>query len=253
MTRVVGALLLASTVLGAQTGSGPAADAPLPDARPFLAAVAAQLARSQDAQRDLAYTERRTELNLNPFGRIGTGGTRVYRVTPASEFPGFTRRLLEKDGRPVSNAPLERVQRRAGGNGRRIVDDVAATLDLHLDRREQVDGRTVVVAVFTPRHNAQPQTRQGRIARAFKGAIWIDEGTRDVMRVEAEAIDDISFGFGMVARVNRGATVAVAQVPFEDGLWLPASVHFLGEGRAMLFRKLKLDFLVQWSDYQRDR
>jgi hypothetical protein len=253
MTRVVGALLIASTVLGAQAPSRTLPDPPLPETRPFLEAVAARLARSQDAQRDLAYTERRTELNLNPFGRMGTSGTRVFRMTPASDFPGFTRRLLEKDGAPVANAPLERVQRRAGGSGKRIVDDVAGTLEIRLDRREHLDGRPVVVAVFAPKRDAQPQTRQGRIARVFRGEVWIDEQSRDVMRVDAVATDDITFGFGMIARVNDGARVMVAQTPFDSDVWLPASVHFVGEGRALLFRRLKLDFLVQWFDYQRVR
>jgi hypothetical protein len=252
MTRLVGAILLASTVLGAQAPAR-IADPPLPEARPFLEAVAQRLARSQDAQRDLAYTERRTELNLNPFGRMGTSGTRVFRMTPAPEVPGFTRRLLEKDGHAVANAPLERVPRRGGGNGKRIVDDVASTLEIRLDRREHLDGRPVVVATFAPRRNADPQTRQGRIARVFTGEVWIDEQSRDVMRVDAVATDDISFGFGMIARVHDGARVTVTQIPFEEGVWLPASVHFVGEGRALLFRRLKLDFLLQWFDYQRVR
>ena len=67
------------------------------------------------------------------------------------------------------------------------------------------------------------------------------------------ATDDITFGFGMIARVHDGARETVTQIPFEEGVWLPASVHFVGEGRALLFRRLKLDFLLQWFDYQRVR
>jgi hypothetical protein len=69
---------------------------PLPDQRPFLEAVRQNLVRSQDTQRQFAYTERRTDLNFNPFGRLGTGGTRVYEVTPSTDGSGFNRRLLER-------------------------------------------------------------------------------------------------------------------------------------------------------------
>ena len=73
---------------------------PFPEAGPFLEAVRMNLARSQDAQNLFAYKERRTDLNLNPFGRLGTddrGGrgrtdtsTSASRSTrgPASRAPG---------------------------------------------------------------------------------------------------------------------------------------------------------------------
>ena len=68
---------------------------PLPDPKPFFDAVRSNLARSQDAQRQFAYKERRTELDLNPFGHIGTGGTRVIEVTPIAGGTAVNRRLLE--------------------------------------------------------------------------------------------------------------------------------------------------------------
>ena len=71
---------LAVAVLLLQT---PAKDVrPFPEPDVFFEAVRANLARSQDDQKLFAYKERRTELNLNPFGRLGTGGVRVTEVTP---------------------------------------------------------------------------------------------------------------------------------------------------------------------------
>ena len=73
--RLIGAALL----IQAATGN----DArPLPAPTPFLDAVRSNLARSQDSQNQFAYKERRTDLDLNPFGRLGTGSTRVVEVTP---------------------------------------------------------------------------------------------------------------------------------------------------------------------------
>jgi len=232
--------------------SAPASDVrPLPEARVFLDAVRANLARAQDDQRLFAYKERRTELNLNPFGRLGTGGVRVTEVVPVEDGSAVMIRVIERDGKPVTDSTPVRRPMRMSTRGRRVVDDVAATLDVSIDRRERLDGRDAIVAVFKARRDAKPQTREGRIARNFTGEIWIDELTREVTRVDAKAIDDVSFGYGMVARLNKGATVRLRRELVHGNLWLPVSMRFSGEGRAFLLRKLTIDFAVDWFDYRK--
>jgi hypothetical protein len=222
---------------------------PLPDAKPFFDAVRQNLARSQDMEKLYAYKERRTDLNLNPFGRLGTGGTRVIQVTPAPD-GAVTRQLLERDGQPVANSPAVRREYRMP-NGRPMVDDVASVLDVAMDHRDMLNGRPAIVVRFRGRTNASPRTREGRVARAFSGLIWIDEDAKEVARVDANAVDDISFGYGMLARLNNGSTVMVQRESIDRDLWLPTSVRFNGEGRALLFRKLVINFAVDWFDYRR--
>jgi len=223
---------------------------PFPDAEAFFEAVRANLARSQDDQKLFAYKERRTELNLNPFGRLGTSGVRVREVTPVEDGSAVTIRVIERDGKPVTEAPVRRPMRMST-RGRRVVDDVAATLDVSMNRRERLNGRDAIVAAFKARREAKPQTREGRIARNFSGEIWIDELTREVTRIDAKAIDDVSFGYGVVARLNKGATVTLRRELVHGNLWLPVAVRFSGEGRALLLRKLTIDFAVDWFDYRK--
>jgi hypothetical protein len=222
---------------------------PFPDPRPFFEAVRQNLVRSQDVQMQFGYTERRTDLSFNPFGRLGTGGTRVYEVTPSAD-GAFNRRLLERDGKPVANGSVERIERRMPP-GRSMVDDVASTLELSIDHRDVIDGRRTIVVAFKPRPDAKARTREGRVARSFKGLIWIDEDAQEVAKVEATASDDISFGYGLLARLGEGSTVMVRRQPIEGTLWLPVSVRFTGEGRALLFRKLIVNFAVDWFNYKR--
>lgn len=232
--------------------SAPAKDVrPLPQPDVFFEAVRANLARSQDDQRLFAYKERRTELNLNPFGRLGTSGVRVREVTPVDDGSAVTIRVIERDGKPVTDSVPVRRPMRMSARGRRVVDDVAATLDVSMNRRERLDGRDSIVAVFKARPDAKPQTREGRIARNFSGEIWIDELTRQVTRIDAKAIDDVAFGYGVLARLNKGATVTLRQELVQGNLWLPVSMRFNGEGRALLLRKLTIEFAVDWFDYRK--
>jgi len=241
---------LVAAALALQTSA--AHDArPLPEPQPFFEAIRANLARSQDEQNRFAYKERRTDLDFNPFGRIGTGETRVIAVTPVEGGKAVMRRVIERDGKPVTDSQPRRREVRMTERGRSIVDDVAATLDVKIDHRDVLDGRDAIVLTFKAKRDAQPRTREGRLARGFAGEIWIDELAKEVVKVDAKAVDDLTFGYGMLGRLNEGAMVSVRRQPIDDHLWLPVSIRFDGEGRALLFRKLTVNFALDWFDYRR--
>ena len=226
----------------------------LPDATTFFTTVRENLARAGRIQNQFAYKERRTQVHMNPFGRIGTGGTVLYDVMPNLNGPGFTRRVLERDGKPVENGEVETFgerRRRDRAQSPSAIQDTAAVLDFAIDRRVMVEGRPVILVTFTPKPDARPATREGRLARSFTGKIWVDEAEGEVMRVEAIAIDSIRYGYGILARLNKGTVVTLVRERIEDALWLPTSIRFEGEGRALLLRKLNVDFQIAWFDYRR--
>ena len=241
---IAGALLF-------QAAAGPARDVrPLPDQQPFFAAIRANLARSQDAQKNFAYKERRTDLDLNPFGHVGMGETRVIEVTPKGDGT-YARRLIERDGKAVTTSTPTIRHASESARGKAIVDDVAGALDVAIDHREAVGDRDMIVLTFKPLASARPRTREGKLVKNFKGRIWIDEESREVSRVEAVAIDDINIGLGVLGWLNEGATADVRRQRIDGDVWLPTSIRFKGEGRELLFRKLVLDFAVDWFDYRK--
>jgi hypothetical protein len=104
---------------------------------------------------------------------------------------------------------------------------------------------------FAPKKESTPKTRQGRIAKVFKGSAWIDEATHEVTRVEATSIDSISYGLGFVARLGEGTKATLARERVDSAVWLPTSIRLSGDGRALLFRKLNVDYVIEWSNYRR--
>jgi hypothetical protein len=229
---------------------------PLPDQKTFFAAVRENIARAARVQDEFAYKERRTQIHTNPFGRLGTGGTILYEVTPLPEGPGFSRRVLERDGKPVANGEVDRIGERRNRARNRAqspsaIDDTLAVLDFSTSRREMVDGRPAIIVKFVPKSNSQPRTREGKLARSFSGEIWVDEQAQEVMRVEAVAVEGLSYGYGLLARLSEGTRVELVREPVGDRIWMPVSIRFKGEGRAMLLRKLNIDFVLEWFDYRR--
>jgi hypothetical protein len=253
---------------------------PLPDPATFYAAVRANLARAQQVTHRYAYKERRTDVHTNPFGRIGTAGTRLLEVYPSANTELTYRRLVERNGVPVgaeeraeqdrayrkrvSDVEQQANRRTADERGRRaeedaaarqrasaMIDDVVETLLFKLEGRVMHNGEPAIAIAFTPKLDARPKTRQGRLAQKFTGTIWVREADAEVLHLEAHAVEDISFGFGVVARLNKGTTATLTRRPVPGGVWMPTELTLSGRGRAALFRRLVVDYSVQWFDYAR--
>lgn len=244
---------------------------PLPDFDIIYRSARENLARAQRATHLYAFTERRTDLHTNVFGRLGTGGLRVSEVYP-SPVPRLTyRRVIERDGMRLTAAELaqqdrayrERVADAEGPprpsdsgsarqRGERPIADVVDTLQFKLNGRAMRDGVQTLVVTFTPKPGARPVTREGKIAQKFSGTAWIQESNFEVMRVEAEAIDDLSFGYGLVAKLSEGTTALLVRKPIDGDIWMPTELRLNGRGRAAFgLRRLVIDYVVEWFDYRR--
>ena len=243
-----GVLVFAAVVLRSQDGLD------LPDPDSFFAATRANLEYSNRVQDEYAYKERLTELHTNPFGRIGTGEDLLYEVIPLAEDHGYTRRLLERGGKVVEDAEIERVERPPPQESRRrsSMEDVLSVFDFELARREIFDGRSTVVVTFMPRQGAGATTRQGRLARAFGGEVWIDEEAREVRHIEATSVETISYGWGVLARLGKGTVATLERQPVGGGVWMVTSVRLTGSGRALFWlRPLAVDYEIEWFEYRR--
>jgi hypothetical protein len=237
-------LTLVSMLLAAQ-------ERPFPQDDDFFADVRTNLARSDREQYRYAYRERRSEVHTNPFGRLGTGATLLFEVEPGEEYGIYHRQLVARDGKPLTNEKRQTVDRRGRSDTNPAVDDVVQTLQFSIARRESLHGRDTIVVSFGPRPNAKPKTRQGKMAKAFEGTVWIDEAEREVVRLEATAVDSLSYGLGVLARLNEGTEVELERQRIDASLWLPTSIRLKGRGRAILFRRLNIDYFIEWFDYRR--
>jgi hypothetical protein len=253
---------------------------PLPNAEEFYRRVRDNLARAERVTHLYVYKERRTDVHTNPFGRLGTGGVSLYEVYPSPVRQLVYRRLVERNGQPVAAAELaqqdteyrarvtevlrdrgargpqdaelvEEEARRARDRRERAINDVVEALAFTLKERTTYNGVPAIVITFRPRPGATPATRQGRTAQRFAGRVWVDERAAEVMHLEATSVDDISYGLGIVARLAKGTTATVTRKPLGDGVWMPTELSLSGRGRAVLFRRLVVDFSIRWFDYRR--
>ena len=88
----------------------------------------------------------------------------------------------------------------------RIEDsDILMAADFQLLRRESIDGRPVILLAFTPNPAYKPRTDIGKMLQRASGRVWVSETDYEAVRLEAQLDDTISFGMGLLARVQPGS------------------------------------------------
>ena len=274
LARVTALVILSVAAVGAQ-------DQPLPDRETFLRDVRAKLRTDSSLQSSYIYTETRREQKLDDRGRVVNESVKVYESYPA--LPGEDQRwerLMSEDGKPRPASELEkemrdrqkkaeqlvrestenpqkqqaRLQRDYAEQRREfdaVLDDVMLVFDIKMERREEVNGHDTIVLALTPRANAKPKTREGKQMRAFTVRAWISESDRELVRVDAEAIDTLNMGFGLLARLHKGSKLSFVRTKVNDEVWLPSKVTYTGSARVGLVAVLRRAGVSEFSGYRK--
>ena len=237
-----------------------------------------RLATDEERQSGFMFTERRVEQKLDAAGRLKGEEVKVFEVYPGLPGEHRYRRLIEENGKPLSTVDLAKQDRErqkdvetyarqlaSGTQSQKVaqeeakerkkyaaaVDDIFRIYDIRMIRRESIDGHGTVFATLTPKNGVHPQTDDGKIMRHFKARTWISESDYELVRVEIEAIDDLSFGLGLLARVHKGTIATYQRRKVDNEAWLPLQVTWTASARLLLVRRLRLRGVAEFSDYRK--
>jgi hypothetical protein len=249
---------------------------PLPDAAAFAAEVKARLRTDRALQAQYTFLERREEIEVSKLGKVKEGSVKEYEVYP-SVVPGNTyKRLIRIDGRPIDPAQLakndekhrrdvlaqvnesedtrrkrERENAKQRAEERQVIDEIFSLYHIRVVGRETLNGYPTIVATLEPRPKYAPKTDDARVMKKFRVRAWVHETDYQVVKIDAEAIDDLTFGWGIIGRLHKGARAVFERRKINDEVWLPARVRLTGTGRAALFRKFAIDSVTEWFDYRK--
>lgn len=255
-----------------------ALEQPLPDFDTFAAQVKKHLATDEERQSSYTYIERRTEQKVDGSGRPTSTSVKVYEVYPGLPGEERYRRLIEENGRQIvadklarqerdrreavdsyvkaqsSESQRQKAAREREKTRRRMsaaVDDLFLIYDIRMIRRESIDGHATIFATLDPKAGVKPHTDDGKIMRNFKARAWISESDYELVRIEIEAVDDLSFGLGLLARVHKGTIATFERRKVNNEVWLPAKVTWTASGRVLLLRRLRLRGISEFSAYKK--
>jgi hypothetical protein len=85
-----------------------------------------------------------------------------------------------------------------------------------------------------PRPGFTAQSRQGKMMLGkVHGSMWVTKSASDLMKVDAETTDKITFG-GFLASLSPGARIRLDMMRINDELWHPETIRVGIQARALL-------------------
>ena len=219
------------------------------------------------------YIEEGRDVDVSMLGKVSVGPMQKFEVR--QEPPGEAwKRLVAVDGKPLDAAELARldaehrkkVERVRSETPRQraarlkmeadelrerdeILDDAARVFAFSSMGRERIDGQPVVVVNLAPRPNARVTTSDGQRMKQFAGRMWVSDGDYHIARVRLHAVDSVSVGWGVVARVEPGSGFDFVRKKFA-GAWVASELTIEGSGRTLLFRKFQIKSVTTYSSHQ---
>jgi len=272
------AVILAFTGVAAQPQAQMQSERPLPALDDFLKEVRKHLSSDRLLLSQYTYAERVTVRELDGKGKNKSTHESLYEVYPSYESKLTYHRLIAKDGKPTNPKDLEkqdreqdkklrehanRLEREGTGERERrqakeaeekrkeeiVIDEMFRLYQIKMEGRDFLEEHPAIILSFQPRPDYKPQTDQGKILAKVAGRAWFSEQDYELVRIEVKLIDPISLGWGLLARINRGAAGVLRRRKINGEIWLPAEVHFTGSARLLLVKGVNVDFSSQYSDF----
>lgn len=269
------AALLATIPLGVSLASSTGAAAPQAglDLTALAREVRDTLRREYSTAPRFTYLEQRRDVEISKLGKVSVGPLRTFEVYPRLDGDDY-KRLIAIEGKPLdpaelarrddehrrneqkrlSESPQRRAERlrRAAEEARErdaVIDDAAAVFALSYAGRETVAGDEVIVVDLKPRPHARVTTREGEWMKRADGRMWVSERGSHVARLRIHAVDDLSIGWGVVARVDPGSGFDYTRKRIGDN-WVPLELTIEGSGRTLLFRRFQVKTVTTYSDHR---
>jgi len=270
---VPGFVALVMSVVAAQ-------DRPLPDQQTFLKETRKHLQRDSSVQRNYMYVETRREVKLGKDGRVEEQSVKVVESYPG--LPGQPRweRVVSENGKPVPTDELadqdrdrskkatemakrmetepdkerarqERDWQKVRSERDEAIADIYTVFDVKMTGRERIEGHDTIAFMLTPKPDSKPKTREGDMMKHFTVRAWISETDYELVRLEADAIDNLSLGFGILAKLHKGAKLSFLRRKINGEVWLPAVMSYNGSARVGLLWTLRRTGTSEYSGYKK--
>ncbi len=222
-----------------------------------------------ESRRNYTYQER-TE--LREYGRDGghaksrsetsdvmiLGGRPYERLTarndrplPAAEAKKQQQKLDRELSKRQQESPAERIRyQKERAEDRAFIREIPDAFTFRLIETGTVSNQPAWVIEAQPKPGYRAVHSQAKNFAKVHAKIWIEQATYHWVRLDAEVLDTISAGFGLL-RVVPGGTLHFEQTRVNDEIWLPSSIVVRFDARLALVKKLRGEFEARYSNYRK--
>ena len=104
---------------------------------------------------------------------------------------------------------------------------------------------------FFPNPHYDPPTRELQVFRSMSGMLWIDRAALRMTRLDGSLFEDVTFGWGLLGRLNKGGAFSVSQSRIADDHWEIVSLDVRMSGHAVVFKTINVKQLQRITDFHR--
>jgi len=148
--------------------------------------------------------------------------------------------------------PAERAKRnkRSKDDEDNGVQMFKAIPDAFIFKYEGAENGQVRLSFFPNPHYNAP-TRELQVFRSMSGMIWIDRAALRMSRLDGSLFEDVTFGWGLLGRLNKGGTFSVAQSRVADDHWEIVALDVKMSGHAVIFKSINVKQLQRITGFHR--
>jgi len=172
-------------------------------------------------------------------------------------------RLVEKDGRTLSEREVKEEDKRQGKFLREAEEGNASERGQEFEIRRELLGRYQFdylglesleaqphhVLSFWPREGKLPvRNRMDQALNKAEGRIWVDPSSYEIARVEFDLKENLRVWWGIIGTIHE-VTGQVRREEIDDGVWYSTGFDLYLRGR-MLFSSLHRKMSIRWSEFE---
>jgi hypothetical protein len=247
------------------------------DAVTLLERVIEAEERRERLIRDYVFREMTVKRDLDPEGRVTNVESEVSLVTPTPG--GEYRRLVEKDGRPLSPeeeareerkfqsylkeqlalSPEEREEKANEQLERRVkryrerLREAIEVYEFEPLEDEVVQGVPLRVFHFRPKRGYEGHSRSTRILACMEGEVWIDPARDQLARLDLRVVKSLKFLGGIFGRLSEGSAASARGWFDGEELWLLDDLSVNLDARLYFMKTYHQQIDIDYHDYQRYR
>ncbi len=93
---------------------------------------------------------------------------------------------------------------------------------------------------FRPNPEFSPKDRETQIYRGLEGTVWVEPKHERIVRIEGRLVKDVSFGWGILGKLNKGGVYEIGQTQVSPGIWRITTLNIDIKGRTFPLNGFRL-------------
>jgi hypothetical protein len=110
-------------------------------------------------------------------------------------------------------------------------------------------GDQLVKLTFAPNPNYSPPSKVEQVLEGMRGYLLIDAAAHRIARIDGTLFRDVSFGWGIIGKLDKGGQFVVRQADVGDGSWDITGMSLRITGKILLFKGISMISDETFSDF----